>query len=556
MKTRLLTLSLAFGLLSSTSVLAAVVEANSRIDKVSVHPDAAIVTRAAKVEVPAGSHQIVLRGLPPELDIASVRVEASGSGDLRILSVDDKPAPAPARPVVSRELAAKLSILKAKRAEYAAAADLIERRRAFIAKFAEAPLATLPDEQTDPLRWEERWVVLGNGLAKAAEDARAIGIRIEQTDAEIDALEATDVGRPPSIMPHHGGGNPLRDITIAVESPAAGSFDFRVSYKVGSARWSAAYDAKLVSATAKEAASLQLARRARISQATGEDWTDVALSVSTIQTQRRTSVPDVGTLVARVAEPPRPAPMPRPGMPTAPMQEFGGAGLADMRMSVAATEQQATVETAGYSVVFEVPGRVSIAGDASNRTILLKQTALTPAVSLQTAPSLDPAAYIEATFTAPDEAPLFPGPVTLTRDSQMIGQGQIPLTAPGAQVKLGFGIDDRIQVTYAPLSRKEEGPGIMGSTRSDTREFKATIRNLRQTPVAMTVVDRLPVSEQSNVEIERLSTMTPGSEPVSEEKRGVIAWKFDIPANGEKEVRTGYRLRWPADRQILLSRPR
>lgn len=552
MMQRPLGLSLAFTVLSSITAGGAVIDISSRIDRVTVHPDAAIVTRVAKADVGAGSNQIVLRGLPSEIDISTIRVEAAGTGEMQILAIDDAPAVAQARSGLTKDQESKLVSLKAKQVEYSAAKALLDRRRAFITKFAEAPLAGLPDDQADPLRWEERWAVLESGLAKVAEDAKAIDAGLHSTAAQIAVLESLGSEAGPAIVRQPGKGRPLRDISIAVENPRAGTFDFSISYKVGSARWSAAYDAKLISATASEPAKLTLGRRARITQSTSEDWTNVVLSVSTTATQRRTAIPAVASLVVRTIEPPRPAPATGGFRGTVSLEDRVSREPADVPL--AATEQQAAMDAAGFRVVFEVPGRVSIARDGMSRTILLQQSTVNPEVTLQTAPALDPAVYIEASFISPGGSPLSPGLVLLTRDSEMIGQGHIPHTPGGGVVRLGFGVEDRVQVSYASIARTEAGPSFMGSNKSDTREFKATLRNFRSAPVSVTVIDRIPISEEASVEIERLSTMTPGSEPVSEEKRGVVAWKINLAPGGENEIRTGYRVRWPADRQIQLPR--
>lgn len=549
----MLKLTLAFMLLSTTASLADVLETSSRIDTVSVHPDAAVVTRLAKATVPAGSHLLMLRGLPAELAIGTIQVDAVGINEIRILSIDDAPAPTPLRPNLNPQVAAKLSTLRAKRDEYVDAADLIEKRRSFILKYAEVPIAPVRGDRADQPRWEESWGMIDAGLAKVAEDARAAKARIQQIDAEIAAVEASDQSRQASILPYPPPHRPMRDIAITIETASAAPAEFKVSYKVDSARWEPVYDARLTSATAKMPAALTLARRARISQSTGEDWSDVSLSVSTVQLHRRTTMPDLNPLVAREA--PRPAPAARQNMAATIMQESSDASASGVRMTKTAIEPQASVSASGYNVSFQVQGRVTVPGDASGKTILLSQSALNPTVLLQTSPAVDPAAYVEASFTSPDDVPLFPGPVTLTRDAQMIGQGHLAFTPPGALAKLGFGVDDRIQVKHVPITHKEEGPGLLGSTKSETREFKATIRNLHQAPVKITVLDRIPVSEQASVEIEKLSTITPGSEPVSEEKKGVIAWKLDIAPGAQKEIRAGYRLRWPTDRQIIFTSP-
>ena len=58
-----------------TPVMAAEIEAPSKIDAVTVYPQGAEVTRVTTVDVAAGDHTLVFNNLPGDLDAQSLRVE-------------------------------------------------------------------------------------------------------------------------------------------------------------------------------------------------------------------------------------------------------------------------------------------------------------------------------------------------------------------------------------------------------------------------------------------------------------------------------------------------
>ena len=68
----------------------------SRIDAVTIYPDAAIVTRLAEVDAPAGDSVLTFRNLPLGLDPQSLRVEGAAIAALTIGSVETRVAPAEA----------------------------------------------------------------------------------------------------------------------------------------------------------------------------------------------------------------------------------------------------------------------------------------------------------------------------------------------------------------------------------------------------------------------------------------------------------------------------
>ena len=103
-----------------------------------------------------------------------------------------------------------------------------------------------------------------------------------------------------------------------------------------------------------------------------------------------------------------------------------------------------------------------------------------------------------------------------------------------------------------PLRRRENEPTWIGQTKTDLREFKTTVKNLHAQPIRITVVDRLPFSENAAIQVEQLRETTPPTEKQVGDKRGVIGLEWDYAPGEQKEIRLAYRLKWPADRDVHL----
>ena len=151
-------------------------------------------------------------------------------------------------------------------------------------------------------------------------------------------------------------------VDLAAGAPARSVL--RVSYTVRGARWAPLYDARLDSGSRERKPALELVRRAEIVQQTGEDWSDVALSVSTVRTAKGGSAPELRPLIVRYPQPA--VPRSRAGGRADQYAAVGrGAGARaergrDARGLLRAAEREAAVETGGYQVVFRVPGRNSV----------------------------------------------------------------------------------------------------------------------------------------------------------------------------------------------------
>jgi hypothetical protein len=62
--------------------------------------------------------------------------------------------------------------------------------------------------------------------------------------------------------------------------------------------------------------------------------------------------------------------------------------------------------------------------------------------------------------------------------------------------------------------------------------------------------DRVPVSEDQAIVVERLPDMTKPDIEAPEDRRGVVGWTVSLKAQEERALVTAYRLRWPAAREI------
>lgn len=528
----------------------------SRIDRVTVYPDGAIVTRLGKAELLQGASQIVLRGLPASIDPASVRVEGKGTGSFSIGAVDVRTVPGEARPVLDKAIEDKLKALREEKAALDGQIGAIEAKRATIERFGQVgPDKLGPDGKALPVAdWPAVFDAIGTALVKVNAELRPLRNRGADLDAEIVTLERA---RPQPGRP----GAPKRDVAIAVEAAAPVAAEFAVSYRVTGANWLPQYEARLSTGSAAAKPEIAFIRRAELRQRTGEDWSDVTVTLSTTRSASGTRAPELAPVQVAFYEPPSiyeararamkqeseraaaksaaPAPVPMP--------EATVNGIMPMRQ---AETQTAQLDAGAYQASFTVPGRISIPQDGSSKAVVLSQGKVSPALSARATPELEEKAYLEAAFTHEDEAPLLGGQVFLHRDGAYIGQGRIGLVAPGDKVELGFGADDKLKVSRVPVRRRESEAGWIGQSRTDLREFRTVVKSLHAQPVSVTVTDRVPFSENAAITVETLPQTTPPTEKQPGGRRGVFAWTFELAPGAEKEIRLAYRIKWPGDREL------
>jgi uncharacterized protein (TIGR02231 family) len=538
-------------LLSAAPALAAEIDAVSTIDAVTVYPDAAIVTRLATVDLPEGDSVAVFKDLPLALDPASLRVAGQGEAKIAIGSVDANVEPASTK-APNSAIEAKLAALRDEREALRSTIDALQAKREMILAYSKATpeKLTLDAKPLDVNQWSAAWDTVGAALAKLGEELRPVEAQAKTLDDEIKALEAERL-RP--AFPTA----PRRAAKIALSTTAANRATITLSYRIAGAGWLPTYDAFLDTSGAK---TVTLAKRALLSQRTGEDWSNVSLTVSTSRVAGLADAPEVRPVKIDFWHPPiafAPAEPSARTLDAAPQvaaapPPAAKALAAPQKAPVEAEETASQGESIAYSAEFKVAGRISLAGDGAQKSFLLARFEAPAAILVKAAPGLDQTAYLEAHLAGASDTPLLAGEVALHRDDMFVGRSRLGFVAPGDGLDLGFGADDKIKVTRAPVNRKENEPTWFNQTKVETREFKTTIKNLHDFPVKAQVIDQLPYSENTAITAELLPATTPPTEKQIADKRGVMSWTFDLQAGESKEVHLAYRMKWPADRDVVI----
>jgi len=537
---------------------AAELEVHSVIDAVTVYPDGAAVTRVIHIDVPSGDSVLFARDFPPSLDPASLRIEGEGAAHLRLGAIDARP-PRAERPPVSPELENRIEALRDERGGLDDKIAAAAAEKKFAQRFAEsAPVGLGEKGEARPLaEWRAAFAAVADEVAAADAIIRAAKVRQRDIDRELARLNAERTANPPRKM----------EVRIDLASDAAASATLRVTYTVPGARWAPLYDARLDTGAAERKPALELVRRAEIVQQSGEDWSDVALAVSTVRTAKGGNAPELAPLIVRypvLAKPIAPAAAPYSSMDrrdldvvaerkvAGHLRQEAAAGNSQMQpdLGVAAEEKEAAFETGGFQAVFRIPGRVSVAANEGAKSFRISTAAIAPDLLVRTAPALDAAAYLEAGFKQAEEAPLLPGRIALYRDGIFVGRGQMALIPKDETVRLGFGVDDQVKVARVVLRKQEGSTGLISTAKTDEREFKITVRNGHASAIKVMVEDQLPVSETDDVHVEILPSTTPPTERDVRNRRGVLGWSFAAKPGELREIMLGWSVRWPSDRTI------
>ncbi|MGY3606697.1 MULTISPECIES: mucoidy inhibitor MuiA family protein [unclassified Bradyrhizobium] len=536
--------------LAALPARAADVDASSTVDAVTVYPDGASVTRVITLDLPSGDSTLVARDFPLSLDPSSLRVEGDADGKLTIGSIDTR-QPRAAPPVNLPELDKRIEALKDEHANLQGAIDAARARRQFAARFAEAaPVGIGEEGEARPLsEWRAAFAAVSEEIAIADTATREAERKQRDLDREIARLESDRAAKPPSKL----------EVRIDLAAATAAKATLRVSYSVRNARWAPIYDARLDTGARDRKPSLELVRRAEITQSTGEDWSNVALGVSTVRIARGDSAPELNSLLVQYPQPPRPVPLssavPELARPATALRSAPAAKAAEaFDAREHADEQQAVAEIGDFQATFKIPGRVSVGASEGAKSLRIGSHVIAPELTIRAVPVLDPTAFLEASFKQAEDAPLLPGRVAIYRDGVFVGRGKIASAGKDETVRLGFGADDKVKVERSVVKRNEGSAGLIVTTsKTDERAFKTSIRNGHDFPIRVAIEDQLPVSESEEIVVEMLPQTTAPTATNLRDKRGVLQWTFDAKPSELKEINFAWRIRWPKDKGVVMT---
>lgn len=269
----------------------------ARVDRVTVFERGAKVTRLARVPAPAPS-ELVIVGLPLGLLDDTVRVSARGAKVLTAAVTLDAPGATdalPSAPTAEAE-AARLACEQAE-----AEVERIERE---LASAERAPLLATPPESEPPA--EAGKVTAARRSLAALRQRRLAALRRARVEARrtLDervrarvAAEERDARASSARAPRQRELRKAVQLTLSIDEAEA-ELDLELEYGVLGARWVPSYVARL------DDEGLELTARASLMQRTGEDWTGVALELSTAAMSRPSALPELTSLRLGRQQPP------------------------------------------------------------------------------------------------------------------------------------------------------------------------------------------------------------------------------------------------------------
>lgn len=506
------------------------------VTAVTLYPGSASVVRTAQVA--AGATEVVVTGLPANFDARTM--QARGGPGIQIGDVTLKQAAnGEALNPVEAAQAGKVEALQDQLA-------LIDAEIAS-ANIVKGYLERLGGKDDDGKGAGGDVRGLGNTVQTLGRSASDTLLKIQKLNVQRRELAKKLDAANRDLARLQSGTRDTRSVTVAIAASREGTVT--LTYQLSNAGWKPGYRAGLDTT----ASTLELDRLATVSQATGEDWSNVKLTLSTSQPQRGAvgSNPQSWLLAWYPPAPPEPqftsarAYAPAPMAPPAPVVMAGGKIMDRAKPTMSFVP----LETIGnFATEFQVPGRVTLPSDGRSVSLTLSTQKLAVRQFLRVAPRLDRFGVLMADAARPEG--VWPsGEMQLFRDGAYIGATTWNLQ-DGERAQFAFGRDDLLKVSSAKVEGTTGSKGVFGGSSARVTADVFTLVNLHKTPMDVVVLEASPVSTAQEVKVQSKFSPQP-AEMAWEKKRGVVAWKQKLAAGETANFNVEYEIAYPKEGEVV-----
>jgi uncharacterized protein (TIGR02231 family) len=509
----------------------------SKITNVTVFLNKAQVTRELSTRVDAGKSNIILPGLTSLLDPSSIQV--SGKGNFIILGIahqqnylNDATLPQPLR-LLKDSLTAiqkRLAFEHSQHAILSKEETLLQSNQKIgggnqnlsvneLKAMADFYRMRLTEILTSQMKIDDR---IGQLNSRSA--------RLQQQIAERNASYQTNTS----------------EIVISISAAAATTIDLDIQYLVANAGWMPVYDLRAINTKSP----VQLNYKANVFQATGEEWKNVKLKLSTANPNLGGLKPTLDPWFLNFDEPVfrslkgKAAGVMR-GMASSPAMDQEQAEDAVPPPPAETIAQYTTTIQTTLNTEFDIALPYTV--NAANKPTLvdIRSYELKAGYRYAVAPKLDLDAFLLANVTGWEDLSLLPGEANVFFEGTFVAKSYIDPQSIKDTLSVSLGRDKRIVVKREKLkdiaSRK-----LIGTNQRERYAYEISVRNTKSESIKLAIEDQVPVSQDNQIVVDVLDT---GNATYNADT-GKMTWEVSVPPNETKKVGFTFEIKYPKDRMV------
>lgn len=199
------------------------------------------------------------------------------------------------------------------------------------------------------------------------------------------------------------------------------------------------------------------------------------------------------------------------------------------------------------ATVYKIEDRYTLETDGKTTTIGIRQIPIPALYEYYSAPKLEPSVYLTAKIMNWQDYELQSGEANLYFEGAYLGKTYIDLSAAADTLSLSLGKDNSVRISRR-LLKEFSAQKLIGSNKTETKQYEITVRNIKKTAVTLLVQDQFPVSVNKEIQVNDIEA----PEGQINRETGIVAWPLTLQPGQEKKLRLSYSVKYPKEKKVVL----
>ena len=487
---------------------------NTDIKEVKIYQNGALVTRTGKAVVNLGNQEVIFDGLSPYINPQSITVK--GLGDATILSVNYKQNYLTANRKTKEQLNLeeqhdtvqyKLSLVNNKIAVLNETVSFLQANKSIGGNNT----GVISDELEPIVEYfSKKLLAIKDDILDNSLQQKKLQEQLSKIDNQINEINVRN-------------NQPEGNIIVTVDGKSKSLVNFEFSYLIESnVSWQPFYDLRV-----KDVKSpVEIIFKAKVNQSTGEDWKNVALSLTTGNPSQSGNKPELYPWVVGFSQPN----VQMRGLRVDGYSNAMTAGAPAMMMEKEANVSQnvmkwdnATISQNQLNIAYEIPGHYNISSGSLETQVEIQHYTTDANYEYIAVPKMDNDAFLTAQITGWENLNLAPGQANIYFDGAYVGQSYINPEETNDTLTLSLGRDQRINFNREKVKELTSSK-LFGGNKERSFAYELTVRNTKKEPITIVIEDQVPVSQEKDIEI-KIIELSGGIQLTSS---GIVKWKITL----------------------------
>jgi len=563
-------------------------EVSGSISNVIVYRGQALITRTIELDLSKGRSEVIVTGLPNKIISESLYGRARDNVTVSSVRYRERAVKEDTREEV-KQLDAEIKQVQTRLRHAEANRDLFNKNMITLGKLQDFTITAQNNDlnrgllQFEPLK--ELVTLIETKRSEYHNEALKIDDRIIELKEQMELLQ-----RKRQEL-KAGRSRTQREAVILVDSGVARKAVIYLNYLVSDANWLPQYNLR----ARPDESKVEVEYNSVIHQASGEDWTNTALFLSTAQPAMEAAAPVLEPMKVRLSPEAVLYEKERPGEPSVQFQQkahyrnlsdefrnlqssrrrIAGKGKAAQReldrlaidnqmmelqadkraFEVIKKEARKFARTEGVSVTYDLGKGFSMPSRSDQQLVTIAVFETDADFIRLGTPLLTDYVYLQAEVVNDSNVILLAGPASTYRNGEFVGKSRLDLITIGQKFTAGFGVDSQIQISREFKDKKVD---TLWGNRVEKYEYRIAIENYKNTDIKLRMLERIPYTEDEKLEIRGFETNTPLSKDAEYIRvlrdKGVLRWDLVLkPGTIDDKaaiVTYGYTMKYDNDMQI------